>query len=249
MAGEVGAERRGARGPVWPPGLPVHANGPEFMTRELIKVGNRDLNGSDFTWVVGDWLVDSAHPRHLIGAGAPRAGNFDGYLVSVKENGTGWSPKARRPGPPCKQRLKRASGLARRAAVRLEKKDIGAINHGLERLRLKPASWSCRGKLDATAQADMDAERAELDSRYKAVEDRLGALHQDVQPRQPGCPKRSMAAKLRSTWTRWCTPTSQMPWTCYQAGHLLRQRCGNFVSDDPREANTKAGSSRRSSAP
>lgn len=43
-------------------GLPVPDNGPEFMTRELIKVGNRDLNGSDFTWVVGDWLVDQTTP-------------------------------------------------------------------------------------------------------------------------------------------------------------------------------------------
>ena len=32
-------------------GLPVPDQGPEFMTRELIKVGNRDLNGNDFTWV------------------------------------------------------------------------------------------------------------------------------------------------------------------------------------------------------
>src|SRR3546814_5750487 len=39
-------------------GLPVPDEGPEFMTRELIKVGNRDLNGTDFTWIVGDWLTN-----------------------------------------------------------------------------------------------------------------------------------------------------------------------------------------------
>ena len=30
-------------------GLPVPEEGPEFMTRELLKVGNREVYGSDFT--------------------------------------------------------------------------------------------------------------------------------------------------------------------------------------------------------
>ena len=47
-------------------GLPVPDEGPEFMTRELIKVGNRDLNGNDFTWIVGEWLTNQKTPPELM---------------------------------------------------------------------------------------------------------------------------------------------------------------------------------------
>ncbi len=40
------------------------------MTRELIKVGNRDLNGNDFTWTVGEWLT---RPDDTAGADGHRA--------------------------------------------------------------------------------------------------------------------------------------------------------------------------------
>ena len=68
-------------------GLPVPEQGPEFMTRELIKVGNRDLNGNDFTWVVGEWLTNQSMPPELMAIERREWGNFYGYLVNVKENG------------------------------------------------------------------------------------------------------------------------------------------------------------------
>ncbi|MCE7766595.1 phosphate ABC transporter, permease protein PstA, partial [Pseudomonas putida] len=89
-------------------------------------------------------------------------GNFYGYLVSVKENGkvvaegqAAWSE--------LQNRLKRADKLAGELQ-RLEKKDIGAINYGLERLRLQTRKLELDGKLDAAAQADIEAERAELNN-------------------------------------------------------------------------------------
>ena len=39
-------------------GLPVEAEGSTLMTRQLVKLGNRELYGSDFVWVVGDWLQE-----------------------------------------------------------------------------------------------------------------------------------------------------------------------------------------------
>ncbi len=68
-------------------GLPVPDEGPEFMTRELIKVGNRDLNGTDFTWIVGDWLTNQTTPPELMAIERREWGNFYGYLVNVKQDG------------------------------------------------------------------------------------------------------------------------------------------------------------------
>ena len=134
VVGEVVQKEEVPRARLKGAGLPVPDDGPEFMTRELIKVGNRDLNGSDFTWVVGEWLVDEQRPAELIALERREWGNFYGYLVSVKENG-----KVVAEGPAAwnelQSRLARADKLASDLQT-LEKKDIGAINHGLERLRL-----------------------------------------------------------------------------------------------------------------
>lgn len=87
VIGEVVQKEEVPRARLKGAGLPVPDQGPEFMTRELIKVGNRDLNGSDFTWVVGDWLVDERHPTDLVALERREWGNFYGYLVSIKEEG------------------------------------------------------------------------------------------------------------------------------------------------------------------
>ena len=53
LAGEVVQVEEVPRARLAAAGLPVAAEGGEFMTRELLKVGNRELFGADFTWVVG----------------------------------------------------------------------------------------------------------------------------------------------------------------------------------------------------
>lgn len=85
IIGEVVQKEEVPRARLKGAGLPVPDEGPEFMTRELVKVGNRDLNGSDFTWVVGDWLADQQKPADLIALERREWGNFYGYLASVKE--------------------------------------------------------------------------------------------------------------------------------------------------------------------
>ena len=145
-------------------GLPVPEQGPEFMTRELIKVGNRDLNGNDFTWVVGEWLTNQSTPPELMAIERREWGNFYGYLVNVKENGKVVAEGAAA-WPELQARVKRVNDLASQLS-QLEKKDIGAINYGLERIRLHGRKLELEGKLTPQAQADMEAERAELNARY-----------------------------------------------------------------------------------
>ncbi|MFH7456670.1 phosphate ABC transporter, permease protein PstA, partial [Pseudomonas syringae pv. tagetis] len=67
--------------------LPVPDQGPEFMTRELFKVGNRDLNHSDFTWVVGDWLTAQSRPAALMTLERREWGYCYGDLVNVEDGG------------------------------------------------------------------------------------------------------------------------------------------------------------------
>ncbi|WP_342650048.1 phosphate ABC transporter permease PstA [Pseudomonas sp. REB1044] len=219
-------------------GLPVPENGPEFMTRELVKVGNRDLNGSDFTWLVGDWLVDQRRPTDLMALERREWGNFYGYLVSVKEQG-----RVVASGPSAwnelQARLKRADALNDQL-VSLEKKDIGSINHGLERLRLHSRKLELQGKLDAAAQADIEAERAELTSRYKTIEERLTELHQafarDSLVARDGS-GRQVEINL-SKVVHAIQPNNMS--TLAKLGAYF-SKVWEFLRDDPREANTEGG--------
>ncbi|MFJ2548102.1 phosphate ABC transporter permease PstA [Pseudomonas sp. NPDC087612] len=238
VVGEVVQKEEVPRARLKGAGLPVPDEGPEFMTRELIKVGNRDLNGSDFTWVVGEWLTDQHKPVDLIALERREWGNFYGYLVSVKENGkvvaegqAAWRE--------LQDRLKRADKLAGELQ-KLEKKDIGAINYGLERLRLQTRKLELDGKLDAAAQADIEAERAELNNRYKAIEERLGGLHQDF-GRDSLVAKDGNGREVEINLSKVVHAYQPNGMGIFTKLGVYFAKVWEFLSDDPREANTEGG--------
>ncbi|UVL59069.1 phosphate ABC transporter permease PstA [Pseudomonas sp. B21-035] len=238
VVGEVVQKEEVPRARLKGAGLPVPDEGPEFMTRELIKVGNRDLNGSDFTWVVGEWLIDQHKPVDLIALERREWGNFYGYLVSVKENGkvvaegqAAWRE--------LQDRLKRADKLAGELQ-KLEKKDIGAINYGLERLRLQTRKLELDGKLDAAAQADIEAERAELNNRYKAIEERLGGLHQDF-GRDSLVAKDGNGREVEINLSKVVHAYQPNGMGIFTKLGVYFAKVWEFLSDDPREANTEGG--------
>src|SRR5690606_30641593 len=157
-------------------GLPVAEEGGELMSRQLFKVGNRELFGADFSWVIGEWLDEQARPAQVTVLERREWGNFYGYLVDLRENGAvvaeGEAAWAELPG-----RLARVEQL--QAELRaLHRGEIGGINHGLERLRLEERRLQLDGELDDEAQARLAAARADHAQRYQAVEARLAELNQ-----------------------------------------------------------------------
>lgn len=238
VIGEVVQQEEVPRARLKGAGLPVPEQGPEFMTRELIKVGNRDLNGSDFTWVVGDWLVDQQRPEQLMALERREWGNFYGYLVSVKEQGRVVAQGAAAWGE-LQARLTRASELNKTLQA-LEKKDIGAINHGLERLRLQARKLELEGKLDAAAQADIEADRAELNSRYKAIEDRLTTLHRDF-TRDTLVARDGNGREVEINLSKVVHAIQPNGMSTLAKLGVYFAKVWEFLSDDPREANTEGG--------
>jgi len=219
-------------------GLPVPAEGPEFMTRELLKLGNRDLYGSDFSWVIGEWLAERRWPQELVTLERREWGNYYGYLVSVKQDGQVVAQGAGAM-PELQQRLRRVEGLYDQL-YQLEKKDIGSINHELERLRLKERRLQLHGELDATAQADLAAARAELQGRYREYEDRLGELRQQfnrdsVVMREAGGRETEISlGKLVHAYQ-----PNAMGFGAKLSFYF--KKLWEFLSEDPREANTEGG--------
>lgn len=238
MAGEITQIEEVPRARLAASGMPVTAEGGEFMTRELFKVGNRDIYGADFTWVVGEWLSNLRTPENLTAFERREWGNFYGYLANVKEAGelvaegdASW--------PALQERLARVEQLHKQL-VRLEKKDIGRINAGLERVRLQTRKLELQGKLDATAQADLDAERAKWDAEYQVLEGELIALNQAFN---------RDSVTVKSVDGREVTLSLGKVVRAFQPNAMgTTDKLGfyfaklwEFVSDDPREANTEGG--------
>jgi phosphate transport system permease protein len=219
-------------------GLPVPDQGPEFMTRDLFKVGNRDIGPSDFTWVVGEWLTEQSRPAELMTLERREWGNFYGYLVNVKE-----SDKVVAEGeaawPTLQERIQRVEKIADELAG-LEKSDIGAINHGIERLRLKARKLELNGELTATAQADMASERAEYDAQYKDIESRLGALHQDFN-RDSLTVRDANGKEVEISLGKVVHAYQPNAMGTFTKLGFYFQKLWEFLSEDPREANTEGG--------
>jgi phosphate transport system permease protein len=238
MAGEISRMEEVPRARLAASGMPVDPQGSEFMTRELFKVGNRDLFGADFTWVVGEWLSNPSTPENLTVLERREWGNFYGYLVNVKENGeliaegdASW--------PVLKERIERIDQLHKQL-VRIEKKDIGRINAGLERIRLQTRKLELQGKLDEVAKAELAAERAQWDAEYKVLETKLIALNQAFN---------RDSVTLRSADGREITLTLGKVVRAFQPNAMglgdkiafYFAKLWEFVSDEPREANTEGG--------
>ena len=238
MAGEVVQAEEVPRARLAASGLPVDVKGGEFMTRELLKVGNREVYGADFSWVVGEWLSTPRKPADLVALERREWGNFYGELLNVKESGqlvaegdAAWSE--------LQKRIDRIDELHTDIA-KLEKVDIGRINHGLERLRLKTRKLELDDRLDAAAQAELDAERAQWDAEYKALEGELVSLYTGfnrdsiTMRTMDGQEKEISLGKI----VRAYRPNAMS--TLDKLGFYFA-KVWEFVSDEPREANTEGG--------
>jgi len=159
----------------------------DLMMRSLMKTGNRDVYGSDFRWVIDEYFTDITQPEMLFAAERHEWGNLYGYLKAVKENGQVVSETS--------DLTATDSALATWAAFErsierattiyddihdVEKDEIGAINHKLERLRLEQRRLELNNELTPAKLADIDAQRAEQDALYEALQQRLIDLYAEI---------------------------------------------------------------------
>ncbi len=238
LAGEVVQAEEVPRARLAASGLPVNVEGGEFMTRELLKVGNREVYGADFSWVIGEWLSNQRKPAELMVLERREWGNFYGYLLNVKEAGqlvaegdAAWGE--------LQHRIDRVDQLHAQIS-RIEKVEIGRINHGLERLRLKTRKLELDDRLDAAAQADLDAERAQWDAEYRVLEDKLVALQQQFN-RDSITVRTADGREQEITLGKVVRAFQPNAMSTPQKLIFYFAKLWEFVSDEPREANTEGG--------
>ncbi|OMH29088.1 phosphate ABC transporter permease PstA [Motiliproteus sp. MSK22-1] len=215
----------------------------ETASRLLLKVGNRDVGGADFRWVLERELRNSRYPETLFAAERTEWGNFYGYLKEVKEGETTvaslTSANHQDLWNALQERIARARQLHEQI-YEIEKHEIGTINHGLERLRLKSRSLELKGELTAAHQAELAADRAVFDQQYKGLQARLSELYRAFE-------RDSMIAEAMdgslvevkiSKVVRAYLPNSM---NVVDKIGFYCAKLWEFVSDEPREANTEGG--------
>jgi phosphate transport system permease protein len=220
-------------------GLPVDLAQPLY-DRLLIKIGNRDLLGVDFRYVVSDWLVDRHTPADAVVLERTEWGNFHGFLEAAEIDGrrvdgeAAWAAYQE-----AQQRADEIRGRIRR----IEKSEIGRINFELEKLRLAERRLALDGKTrDSHAEAfgNIDRRRAALNDEYEAVAaDRLALYRELARDRLQ---LRTVTGETKALGLAEVVHgyrPNQMGFFA-KIGHWFG-KLWEFVSDEPREANTEGG--------
>ncbi len=213
--------------------------GQESAERILMKVGNRDQFGLDFRWVNGPWLAEPTYPEEIISIERREWGRFYGRLVSVKQQGkvvaTGEGSYEE-----LQKRLSRSNDLIGQIK-HLEHGEIGQINHGIETIRLDRRRLELAGEMKGSmAYVELEESEKQFDTQYKELQAKLADLYAALNRDQ-------MVVKM-SDGREVEIPLAKVVLTHQPNKMGIVEKLGfyvhavwEFVSGDPREANTEGG--------
>lgn len=220
-------------------GLPVDPN-QALYDRLLLKVGNRDLLGVDFRYVISDWLVERTLPEDAAVFERTEWGNFHGFLDAVVMEGQSYVGENAWPAYRLAQA--RAEGLRAQIAT-LEKGRIGRVNYELERLRLRERELQLDGIERASspeAFADIDQRRAALDEEYAGIAAERANLYQALD-RDRLRLKTVQGRVLEIALAKVLDAHRPNAMNVFQKTGYWFGKLWEFVSTEPREANTEGG--------
>lgn len=210
----------------------------EFLDRNLLKLGNRDITGADFRWILDFHITDRTYPEDIIVMERREWGNFYGYLKQVIESDQVVA-EGEAAWPEFNKRLDRALDIYSQIHD-IEKSKIGSINAGMERLRLQQRKLELEDRLTAQAQAAIAEERASYDAQYAGLQDQLIDLYTQI--------NRDKVRVQSMDGTQITVDLAKIV-NAYQPNAMsivdklifYVAKLYEFVSDEPREANTEGG--------
>ena len=156
----------------------IMADDEDTLVQYLIKTGNRDVTGTDFRWIQERNVKEQSDPVDMMVVERREWGNFYGQLLEVKENGKTIAT-GEQAWPVLQTKIEEALAVFKEIA-HLEKKEIGAINYALERLRLKQRKLELQNRLDDAAKQQIAAEKAGYEAEYKQYQAQLAELYQKI---------------------------------------------------------------------
>ncbi len=208
--------------------------------RTLYRVGNYDLFGEDFIWVPAFDVKSVKFAKDMYLVERREWGPFIGRVKEIDLAGT----KTATPTYPALAAAVAQADTRRTAIERVDKVEIGAINHEIEALRLGVRRIELDygvGSAEAkAAAADAASQTARLQEQYKTLEAKVTALRQSDDGYTV-----TLEAIDQQTKT---LPVSKLV-RLYPANNLstagkwsvYASRWYEFITSQPREANTEGG--------
>jgi phosphate transport system permease protein len=211
-----------------------------YVERTLYRVGNYDLFGEDFVWVPEYDVKSIEAPRDLYFVERKEWGPFIGRMKELDLKG------AKTAAPSWELVTdEQAKGRARLAEINhLDEVDITAINRALDELRLTERKATLRYGIDSPeakkAVEDAAAQKAKLEADYAVLEKKINLLRANdasytvTLEAIDGQTKTLRVSELVRVY-----PANQL--TDGDKWSIYGDRWREFVSTNPREANTEGG--------
>ncbi len=210
----------------------------DIIDRRLVRIGNRDYTGFDYRWVLDAAVHNLSYPENIMAVERYEWGNFYGYLKAVKENG-----EVTDADPDWESFLRYIAESEKILGEihHIEKNLIGAVNYEMERLRLRERGLALDNVApDSPAYAEVETRRATLQEEYNGYTGRLTDLYEQLN-------RASFVAVLAGG------QEAELPFSkvvrAYRPNAMgvtdktvfYFEKLWEFVSGDPREANTEGG--------
>lgn len=205
--------------------------------RTKVKMGNRDVYGLDFKWINEEHIVSQKYPKTALTIERREWGNMYGYLSGLKEAGT-----VRPIGIKETETLIDENHRIFQRIRYLEKKEIGMINYHMEKYRLEMKRLEKLQKTDKVQKRMRVAlqKLRDLEREYQKKEESLNELYALSRKKELVIHLADGAERTISVFqiVRICSPNDMGVFSKFG---FYMEKFWEFVSDEPREANTEGG--------
>ncbi|WEJ63232.1 phosphate ABC transporter permease PstA [Thiomicrorhabdus lithotrophica] len=211
------------------------------LTQSLIKVGNRDVYGIDFRWINNDTIKSSIETlsNDVLVIERYEYGSVFGHLVSAKIDGETVTDKS-----VLLELLEEQVGQSSETHEQIgyiEKHLIGAINYEIEELRFEEKKLRLDDAFTPEEEARLAAERAEFQSQFEAYQAETAVLYSKLNNFGEVTVEisngQTLTVPIKKIVDFWRPNNMSFVDKLGFFGHSI----GNFLFDDPREANTEGG--------
>ncbi len=207
--------------------------------RVKLKIGNRDVYGLDFRWVDESKIAEVSYPEDAVILERREWGNYHGFLKEIRVDAM--TVPASDPGAfSLLSRLVDDANDVYADILSIEKGEMGDINHGLEKQRLRLRGLAMKGADDPEKTAEIGRRMEEYEAAYAVSERRLAELYGKLGGNEVVMVSAGGEEKIvpLGKVVRAFRPNSMN--VADKTGFYLARFWG-FVAEDPREANTEGG--------
>jgi len=214
-------------------------DGTEFIERTQLKIGNRDLYGLDFRWVNNDQIKETTYPEYSVVLERREWGNMYGFIKQITESGSVICTGNQDCWPVLESLIPKFSKIYNEIKS-IEKGEIGGINRQIENLRLDIRGLKMKGGDQSEQISKLQAKIEEQEAIYKEKEQKLQVLYKEFSRDKitmtsvDGRDKEMAVGNILRAYR-----PNAMSW--FQKASLYLSKVWEFVSTDPREANTEGG--------